>query len=110
LLLAAFLIAWHVRNRTPRADWAFACVWVVLPVVTSALIASGRARFPLEQALSSRYVTFSNLLWLGVTALFVAHWVARNDARNDARSGMQTRAARVADVASDVQRRLRRRS
>lgn len=69
LVLCAGLLRLHRARGTPREETLPALALLLLALAVGALVCAGRVGLPLTQALSSRYVTFANLLWLGLIGL-----------------------------------------
>lgn len=63
-------------HGTPREETLPALALLVLGLVVGALVCAGRVDLPLTQALSSRYVSFANSLWLGLLGLGLG-WLTR---------------------------------
>jgi hypothetical protein len=79
LTVFCLLAVWSIRRANGGARRA-APVWISLGLVavgSAAMTALARVGIGIDQALSSRYVTFANLLWIAVVVLaltwFTAH-------------------------------------
>jgi hypothetical protein len=76
-LALCFFALWAVRalqsERTPYRNLA---PWGVLALYVGAsavITAAGRVGFGMEHALTSRYTTITNLFWIAIAGLLVAH-------------------------------------
>ncbi len=76
-----FYVVWHIKDdqlRHQTIDWIMLGSYTVI----SALVASvGRVMFGIEQAISSRYTTFSTYLIIPVTHLMIIvglNWIKKN--------------------------------
>ncbi|MEM9596655.1 MAG: hypothetical protein AAGD06_20470, partial [Acidobacteriota bacterium] len=87
---AAFaLAALWLRDAHREGRWRYALPWCVLmawALGSAAVTAAGRLHLGIGQALSSRYVTLSELFWLGLLGL----WVTRG--ASDAQRRIRTQA------------------
>lgn len=70
LLLGSGLIILLRDKGVPYTSLLFYCALALFAIITAAIVGVGRAGFGLAQALSSRYVTFSTLLWVANITLF----------------------------------------
>jgi hypothetical protein len=95
VMVFALLTAWSLL-RAGEGTRRLAPVWISIGLVavgSAMMTALARAGIGLGQALSSRYVTFANLLWIAVAVLTLA-WYAEHRAR--------LRSLRLAGVAATV--------
>jgi len=69
------VIAFHIlskkNNRTTDLLYWFSTA--LYPILSAAISALGRVGFGYEQALASRYTTFSNMYWIALIMLIVIH-------------------------------------
>ena len=83
LVLAALGLAHAAARRAPPEP-----VWlglIVFAIGSAAMTALGRAEYGLEQAMTSRYTTVANLLWIGVLGILLSSASHASSAR---RSGV----------------------
>jgi len=67
LLAAAVLMAWcATRGRDRIRTWLPGLMLMAFGLGSGVLIVAGRADYGVQQALASRYITVSNLFWIGL--------------------------------------------